>query len=196
MRKHDLRQFRAMAALLITGAIAPTHCISHAQAPQRVASYQSLETSSKTRSKAPRNLTRWHMGARLILVQNGKFQPIDVSEVSQYDEAVFLSDNSALSYNISAGPHDYIVDLGKFVRVSRFFLNNQSAAGTFKVLVSDTLEDLKSDTWLQLSNDIAFEKGVIPSVTFPEIEIRYILLRFNIDSAGTIGNFGATGGTY
>jgi hypothetical protein len=133
------------------------------------------------------------MGATLVLVKDGTFQHIEVSDVRNFDEAVFLSDNSALSYHIQQGQHDYIIDFGKSVPVSRFLLNNQCAAGSFKLLCSQTLEDLDSESWLPLSDSINFENGVIPSVSFPVIEIRYILVRFNIHSAGTIGNFGATG---
>jgi len=141
----------------------------------------------------PKNLARWHMGATLVLTKDEQFQRIQVPDVGYFDESVFLSDNSALTYNIEEGSHDYIIDLGQFMRVSRFFLNNQSAGGTFELLSSDTLEELDSRFWVKLSDQVAFEKGVIPSVTFPEVETRYILVRFNINSAGTIGNFGATG---
>ncbi len=133
------------------------------------------------------------MGATLVLIKDDQFQRIQVPDVGYFDESVFLSDNSALTYNIEAGQHDYIIDLGQFMRISRFFLNNQSAAGSFELLTCDTLEEIDSRFWVKLGDEVAFEKGVIPSVSFPEVETRYILVRFNIDSAGTIGNFGATG---
>jgi hypothetical protein len=133
------------------------------------------------------------MGATLVLIKDDQFQRIQVPDVGYFDESIFLSDNSALTYNIVEGQHNYIIDLGQFMRVSRFFLNNQSAGGHFELLASDTLEDVDSRFWVKLSDAVPFSKGVIPSVSFPEVETRYILVRFNIDTAGTIGNFGATG---
>lgn len=133
------------------------------------------------------------MGASLVLVKDDQFQRIQVPDVGYFEESVFLSDNSALTYNIKEGQHNYIIDLGQFMQVSRFFLNNQSAAGSFELASSDTLEDIDSRFWVKLSDSVEFEKGVIPSVTFEEVEARYILVRFKIDAAATIGNFGATG---
>ncbi len=133
------------------------------------------------------------MGATLVLVKDEQFQRIQVPDVGYFDESIFLSDNSALTYPISNGQHDYIVDLGQFMRVSRFFLSNESAAGTLQLMSSDTLEPLDSGKWVPLTQPVAFQKGAIPSATFPEVETRYILVRFNIEDAGLIGNFGATG---
>lgn len=162
-------------------------------APQTTHSIRPQAKAYSAQGLPPKNLARWYRGASLILVNKEQFQHIHVTDVGDYDEALFLSDNSALSYNIQAGSHDYIIDLGQAKRVSRFFLNNQSAAGSFRVLCADTLDELESEEWIQLSQAVDFASGVIPSVTFPSIEIRYILIRFDIQSAGSIGNFGVTG---
>ena len=45
--------------------------------------------------------------------------------------SILLSDNSALTYTIPQGQHDYIIDLGQFMKVSRFYINNESAAGNY-----------------------------------------------------------------
>ncbi|MGZ0656710.1 hypothetical protein ACWPKO_06325 [Coraliomargarita sp. W4R53] len=182
-----------MNTLLLAGVALSSYNATHAESAQTIDLYRIPEATPEILNKIPKNLARWHMGATLVLVKDEQFQRIQVPDVGYFDESIFLSDNSALTYDIERGEHDYIIDLGQFMRVSRFFLNNQSAAGTFEIRASDTLEDLDSRFWVKLTNEIAFEKGVIPSATFPEIETRYILVRFKIDSAGTIGNFGATG---
>lgn len=133
------------------------------------------------------------MGATLVLVKDEQLQRIQVPDVGYFEESVFLSDNSALTYKIAEGAHNYIIDLGQFMSVSRFFLNNQSAGGNFALYSSDTLEEVESGKWATLTQAVNFNRGVIPSITFPEIETRYILIRFNIDKPGLIGNFGATG---
>jgi hypothetical protein len=71
--------------------------------------------------------------------------------------------------------------------------NNQSASGSFSIFASDTLEPIESSQWLKLTNSAKFTEGVIPSVTFSEVETRYIQVHFEISNAGLIGNFGVTG---
>ena len=156
--------------------------------------YRVPEPARSDLAKIPKNLARWHMGANLILVENNdQFQRIQVPDVGFFEESVFLSDNSALTYDIERGQHDFIIDLGQFMRVSRFFLNNESAEGSFKLLSSDTLEPLKSGKWVPLTQSVDFDTETVPSVTFPEVETRFILVRLTIVDGGLIGNFGATG---
>ncbi len=193
MRTTTLLPRRVVHTLLLAGVAISSFHATHAESTKTVDLYRVPEATPEILEKIPKNLARWHMGATLVLVKDDQFQRIQVPDVGYFDESVFLSDNSALTYRIEEGQHDYIIDLGQFMRVSRFFLNNQSAGGTFELLSSDTLENLNSRFWTKLSEPVAFEKGVIPSVAFPEVETRYILVRFKIDSAGTIGNFGATG---
>ncbi|MFT5837234.1 MAG: hypothetical protein ACI9ZV_000738 [Candidatus Azotimanducaceae bacterium] len=193
MRTTTLLPSRVIKALLLAGVTLSSYNASHAELTETDDLYRIIESTPQTLEKTPINLARWHMGATLVLVKDDQFQRIEVPDVGYFDEAVFLSDNSSLTYNIEKGQHDYIIDLGQSMSVSRFFLNNQSAVGTFELSTSDTLEDLDSRFWVELSNPVVFEKGVIPSVSFPEVKTRYILVRFKIDSAGTIGNFGATG---
>lgn len=155
--------------------------------------YRVPEPTTQQLDRIPKNLARWHMGATLILIKDKQFQRIQVPDVGYFEESIFLSDNSALTYRIKTGKHDYIIDLGQFMRVSRFFLNNQSASGDFQLLKSDTLEGIESSAWIPFTKKVDFKSGVIPSVEFPEVEARYIMVRFDISRSGTIGNFGATG---
>lgn len=164
-----------------------------AQSSATVDLYRIAEPTVEELERIPKNLARWHMGATLILVKDEQFQRIQVPDVGYFEESIFLSDNSALTYTIENGRHDYIVDLGQFMRVSRFFLNNQSASGDFQLLKSDTLEDVESNAWIPLTKEVEFKSGAIPSVNFPEVETRFIMVRFDITKSGTIGNFGATG---
>lgn len=164
-----------------------------AQSSATVDLYRIPEPMPEQLEKIPKNLARWHMGATLILVQEEQFQRIQVPDVGYFEESIFLSDNSALTYSIEDGQHDYIIDLGDFMRVSRFLLNNQSASGDFQVLQSNTLEDVESNAWIPLTKKVDFENGEIPFVQFPETETRFILVRFDISKSGRIGNFGATG---
>lgn len=164
-----------------------------AQSSATVDLYRIPEPTPQQLDKIPKNLARWHMGATLILVQDDQLQRIQVPDVAYFEESIFLSDNSALTYTIENGQHDYIIDLGQFMRVSRFFLNNQSASGDFQLLKSDTLEDVESNAWIPLTKKVDFDSGELPSVNFPEAETRFILVRFDISKSGTIGNFGATG---
>lgn len=143
--------------------------------------------------RIPENLARWHMGASIILTENDQFQHIHVPDVGFFDESVFLSDNSALTFSISRGEHNYIIDFGQFMTISRFFLTNKSAAGSLQLLSSDTLEPVDNKKWQPLTKVVEFVKGVLPSVAFAEAETRYMMVRFKIAYAGLIGNFGATG---
>ena len=193
MNTSNLLPTKLISGLILAGAAFSINGAALAKSADTVDLYRVPEATPEKLSKIPKNLARWHMGATLVLVKDEQFKRIQVPDVGYFEESVFLSDNSALTYNIEAGQHDYIIDLGQFMQVSRFFLNNQSAAGSFELAASDTLEEIDSRFWVKLSDSVEFEKGVIPSVTFSEVETRYILVRFNIDTAGTIGNFGATG---
>lgn len=155
--------------------------------------YRVPEPTPQQLERIPKNLARWHMGATLILIKDEQYQRIQVPDVGYFEESIFLSDNSALTYSIENGQHNYIIDLGQFMQVSRFFLNNQSATGDFQLLTSDTLEDVNSSLWIPLTKKVDFKSGEIPSAEFPEVETRYMMVRFNISESGTIGNFGATG---
>lgn len=193
MKTTNLQPKSIISALLLIGAAFSANNAALANSTETVDLYRVPEATPESLERIPKNLARWHMGATLVLIKDDQFQRIQVPDVGYFEESVFLSDNSALTYNIEEGQHNYIIDLGQFMRVSRFFLNNQSAAGSFELASSDTLEDIDSRFWVKLSDAVEFEKGVIPAVSFPEVETRYILVRFNIESAGTIGNFGATG---
>jgi len=155
--------------------------------------YRVPDASESQLDAIPKNLARWHMGASLILTENDQFQRIQVPDVGFFDESVFLSDNSALTFSISRGEHNYIIDFGQFMTVSRFFLMNESAAGSLQLLSCDTLEPVNSEKWRPLTTVVEFDKGVIPSIAFSEVETRYVMVRFNIITEGLIGNFGATG---
>lgn len=193
MKTFKLLPSKIFSGILLVGAVFSTNSTAIAKSSDTVDLYRVPEATPEALEKIPKNLARWHMGASLVLIKDGQFQRIQVPDVGYFEESVFLSDNSALTYNIEEGQHNYIIDLGQFMQISRFFLNNQSAAGSFELASSDTLEEIDSRFWVKLSDTVEFEKGVIPSITFPEVETRYIHVRFNIDTAGTIGNFGATG---
>ncbi|MFP4069452.1 MAG: hypothetical protein ACLFVC_04645 [Opitutales bacterium] len=188
MSRPSLRTKRLTCALILAASLS-----SAAVAAAAIDLYRIPEPAASELERIPKNLARWHMGATLVLVKDDQFQRIQVPDVGYFEESVFLSDNSALSYSISEGRHDFIIDLGQFMSVSRFFLNNQSAGGSFQLMSSDTLEDLDSDRWVKLSEPVSFDKDSAPSVTFPQVDTRYILVRFEIEDAGKIGNFGATG---
>ncbi len=184
---------KIISGLLLTGVALSTSPATQAKSTGSVDLYRIPEPTQRDLARIPKNLARWHMGASLVLVKDDQFQRVQVSDVGYFQESVFLSDNPALTYRIEQGPHDYIIDLGRFMRVSRFFLNNQSAEGDFTLYASDTLEDTNSGKWMTLTRPLHFTQGVIPAASFPEVETRYILVRFQIQTSGMIGNFGATG---
>jgi len=155
--------------------------------------YRIPEMSTRDLQEIPKNLARWHMGATLILIKDDQFQRIQVPDVGYFEESVFLSDNSALTFPITQGEHDFIIDFGQFMTISRFFLNNRDAAGSISIKASDTLEEVESRNWIEVTDNVAFGQDEIPSVTFPEVNTRYLLISLDIEKAGKIGNFGATG---
>lgn len=139
-----------------------------------------------------KSLARWHGGATLIIVENGKLQRVQLSDVGYFEESVFLSENPALTHTLPTGKYSYIIDLGEVSRLSRFSLNNQSASGKFKLYAADALEEPGSASWKPLTKPIKFQSGTIPAVRFDAMEARYILIQFQITEPGKIGNFGLT----
>ncbi|HAV12943.1 MAG TPA: hypothetical protein DCX06_05545 [Opitutae bacterium] len=139
------------------------------------------------------NVARWHYGSTLVLPINNEFQRITTSEIQNFEEAVFLSSNTVISYKINQGKHRYIIDFGAITPISRFFINNHTASGTLALAHCDTLEAIDSDHWNPLALPLNFGNGVIPSITFNETHTRYLLIKLEIQKEGAIGNFGATG---
>lgn len=181
---------------LIFAVIASLVGVSHATPIECTALHGVNQATLHKNHCSPINLARWHRGASLVLVKKEGLQRITMPEIADYEESILLSSNSALAYKISSGTHDFIIDLGGPMHVSRVFVNNQSASGQLSLLASNTLENVDNEKWKPLSPSIAFSSGVIPSVTFPETKTRYMLLRFDINDGGTIGNLGATGPLY
>ena len=179
--------------LFLAGIVLTSTIRTHAQVAANMDLYNAAALNEQRPHRSQKNLARWIRGATLVLVKGDQFLNIQVPDVGYYDESVLLSDNSALTYTIPIGQHDYIIDLGRAVQVSRFFFNNESATGTMQIMASDTLAPLTSRKWGSLTQPVAFNKGVIPSATFAAVNTRYLLVRFNIASQGRIGHFGATG---
>ncbi|WP_269525661.1 hypothetical protein [Coraliomargarita parva] len=190
-QKHYLKTFTS--CLMLATAVTAPRALEGAATDASIDLYRVPEPTVRELEQIPKNLARWHMGATLVLIKDEQFQRIQVPDVGYFEESVFLSDNSALTYAITRGQHDYIIDMGQFMTISRFFLNNQSAGGSFQLMSCDTLEPLESGKWVKVTDPVSFAKGVLPSITFPEVETRYLLVRFAIEDAGLIGNFGATG---
>jgi hypothetical protein len=191
MSKSTLAPYKIISALLFTG-VALSSSIQAQPAPA-IDLYRIPLANEQRLQSIQKNLARWHMGATLVLVKDEQFLRIQVPDVGYFDESVLLSDNSALTYTIPQGQHDYIVDLGQFMKVSRFFFNNESAAGTMQIMSSNSLDPLDSGKWVKLTQPVAFNQGVVPSATFAEVDTRYLLVRFHIIDQGRIGHFGATG---
>lgn len=182
---------RELLAVVVIPVITTFGMHAQISAPKDLDSHP--ETTIADPDEAPKNLARWHTGATLIVAENGKLQRIRVPDISYFEESVFLSDNSALAFSIKAGKHSFIVDLGQSQTVSRFFLNNKSAAGSLQLLHSDTLEPIDSNSWTPITPIVYFTKDTLPSVTFPDVNTRYVLVRFHLDDNGFIGNLNISG---
>lgn len=99
-------------ALLSAATIAPSALT--AQSSETVDLYRVPEPTPEQLERIPKNLARWHMGATLILVEDDQFQRIQVPDVGYFDESIFLSDNSALTYTIDPGQHHFIDQLPSY----------------------------------------------------------------------------------
>jgi hypothetical protein len=150
-------------------------------------------TQESISQASARNLARWNMGATLILVKDEQFQRISVPELGDFEESIFLSSNAGLSYKIPHGSHNYIIDLGKTAQLTRFSLNNKSARGSFELFTATSLDQLDRPVWHDLQTPTAIIPGVLPAITLPEIEARYLLIRFEIETTGKIGHFNLFG---
>ncbi len=193
MSYSTLKSSPIASRLFYAGVALALNITTQAQPAPPIDLYRVPAPSEQRLQRIQKNLARWHMGATLVLVKDEQFLRIQVPDVGYFDESVLLSDNSALTYTIPQGQHDYVIDLGRFMKVSRFFFNNESATGTMEIMSSDTLDPLASGKWVKLTQPVPFNEGVIPSATFAEVDTRYLLVRFNIATQGRIGHFGATG---
>jgi len=142
----------------------------------------------------PKNLSRWHMGARLLIPDNnGGFTPRQFKDQNDFAEATFLKDDETEGVPLERGIHDYVIDLNNFVSVSRFSSPSFEASGRLTLRTSDTLRDLNENQWIQLGRDISFKPGDIVDLRFPLTDTRYLWVQLEIDQPGEFGNFNAMG---
>ena len=180
-----LRQSFAIFALAL---LAPN---AHADS---VDLYKIPEASREQLSAIPKNLARWYLGANLLLEKHDQLIRIEAADVDNFAESILLSDDSALTVPVLRGEQNFIVDFSRYCTLTRFLLNNRNASGTLQLFTSNTLQPSKDDKWLPVTpQPVSFGRGEIPSLSFAEIETRYLLVRLNVQQPGEIGSIGATG---
>ena len=145
-------------------------------------------------SLLPKNLTRWHLGVRLILPNDeGAFDVFDYEQQRAVPKGAFLSDDETEGVQLETGQHDVIVDLGDFLAISRFYCLSFGAEGILELRVAETLQSLDSPEWFQLGRTVPFQQDSTIDLRFPLADVRYIWVRLNIESPGEMGSFGAMG---
>lgn len=150
--------------------------------------------SSEAMELIPKNLTRWHIGTRLLLPNaSGGFDAFNFEQQTAVPEAAFLSDDETEGVELEAGVHDIIVDLGDFLSVSRFFCLSFGAGGDVRLRASEILEPLDSENWVPLGRTVPFQPDSAIDLRFPLADTRFLWVRFDIDQPGEMGGFGAMG---
>lgn len=96
-----IKTLRIIPLGLFIAGVALSSTATHAASDDTVDLYRIQEPTKRDLERIPKNLARWHMGATLVLVKDEQLQRIQVPDVGYFEESVFLSDNSALTYKIA-----------------------------------------------------------------------------------------------
>lgn len=155
---------------------------------------QIQDPSSEQLQLLPKNLARWHLGARLLLPgSTGGFEVIPPSAQDRIPEGILLQDDETAGVSLDSGSHHFVIDLGRFHNVGRFMSMSFGATGRLKLSASDTLQDLTSPDWVQLGREVPFQMNDIIDFRFPLTDTRYLWVEADIEEPGELGNFSAMG---
>lgn len=141
----------------------------------------------------PKNLTRWHLGATLLLPAERGFETISFRDHRNRPERALMDDDDTTGLHLEAGTHHFIVDLNNFIAVGRFASLSLGAEGSLTVRSSDTLQALDSGRWTQLGRNINFRSDDWIDIRFPLTETRFLWVQIDIRTPGVFGSFNAKG---
>ena len=144
----------------------------------------------------PKNLARWHMGTTLITTDdnaNGVGTEWALPSGPKQTFGILLSDDETESMDLEIGTHAYIFNFQGPELIDRFFTKSFGAGGKIRLLGSDSLDALNSDSWRPLGRKKTLDAGEFLEHQFVPSEYQYIAIIYEISEAGEIGNIGLTG---
>jgi len=147
-------------------------------------------------ARVPKNLSRWHMGASILLPRpGGDFQAVSIKSYKDYKEALLLGDDESVAYPLAVGEKDIVIDLAGFHHLERFFFISFNARGSCKVHVSNELQPIGHLRWQPVGRLQRFKPGDRINLTFPVVEARFVHVHFEAFEAGGISSLGIFGQT-
>ena len=158
---------------------------------------QLAEISQEGLREQPKNLSRWHMAARLIIAdEDGKNQTeINLEDAYDHKESVLLGDDETLACELARGIHYLIIDLGEIDVLSRFSFRNYGAQGKIELFANGSADsdELRKRHKVVPWSPFGTEKFV--NFEFSHIDARYVHIKFDIEKAGEIGSLSVFGST-
>ncbi len=163
-------------------------------AQERLGLMEISDPSEEELDLLPKNLTRWHLGARLLVpTGNGGYLTYNYETQEKTPLGKFLDDDETETVELSAGTHELVVDMGDILSVSRFFCLSFNAGGQISLFGSNTLLDIDSDKWTPLGRTVPFQPETTMDVRFPLADLRFLRVKFDITQPGGLGSIGAMG---
>ncbi|KAF0094488.1 MAG: hypothetical protein E1N59_1793 [Puniceicoccaceae bacterium 5H] len=140
-----------------------------------------------------KNVARKNMGAQIINLDSASAEPVLPSgDVANPYTPVWLGEDETRGAELPAGESYRVMALENFHTVTKFILQNYGARGQMKLYGSETLQALSEGDWTELGQqDLGKTKQV--AVEFPAMNLRYLMMQFELEESGEIGGLGLFG---
>lgn len=177
--------------ILVLGGFHPLTGAPHGGSSQIV---QIQNPSEEQLQLLPKNLSRWHLGAEILLPNpNGGFTRLTASDAVGHPVGPFLMDDETGAVDLNAGTHDFVIDLGDFYPLARFSSISFGAIGSIRVRASDVLTELNPERWVQLGREIEFSEEDVIDLRFPLTDTRFLWVQLDLENTSAFGTFNALG---
>ena len=158
--------------------------------PEPIVSLKRIDPETpQSAASRPLNLARSGIVSDTQAYRLGDSDPRSASEAR---DALIQSDKATES-NLDVGDNQVVMDLNGFFNINRVAFRSYGASGRVIVMGSETPLDLDSQRWQTLSQPTQFRPGQPIEVEFPYTSTRYVRIRFEVDTPGSITPFAISG---
>lgn len=158
--------------------------------PEPMISLKRVDTETpQMAASRPLNLARPGVVSSTQAFRMGDTDPRSAVESA---DALIQSDKATES-QLDVGENQVVMDLNGFHNINRFAFRSYGASGRVIVMGSETPLSLDSQRWQTLSQPTQFRPGQPVEVEFPYTSTRFVRVRFEVDTPGSITPFAISG---
>ncbi|MCC5835582.1 MAG: hypothetical protein JJU20_12675 [Opitutales bacterium] len=158
--------------------------------PEPILSLKRIDTETpQTAASRPLNLARPGIVSDAQTYRLGDTEPRSASE----SKDTLIQSDKAEESHLDVGDNQVLMDLNGYFNINRFAFRSYGASGRVIVMGSETPLSLDSQRWQTLSQPTQFRPGQPIEVEFPYTSTRYVRVRFEVDTPGSITPFAISG---